>query len=186
VARRFLRSLRELRLDHSKRPIFKGVAVRSDDSNALVGRIGIRVGDRDDSVTIGDRSIPLREYYRPFAFGGNHTERGVLVASGPPFRTAHRLVPADPEQVKEPPSSGALRVRDVTPTVLAAMGLTIPDSMDGRVMEEILDPSFRSGRDVRPGRIELDWQPFEPEGIESEERVPDAMVKMLRALGYAR
>jgi predicted AlkP superfamily phosphohydrolase/phosphomutase len=75
-------------------------------------------------------------------------------------------------------------VRDVAPTVLAAMGLPIPDSMDGRVLEPVFEPAFREGRSFSSEPVEIDWEPYDPEGLDTE--APDLMVEMLRALGYAR
>jgi arylsulfatase A-like enzyme len=53
---------------------------------------------------------------------------GILVASGPAFRTG--ASPRDAELL------------DIAPTVLHLLGIPVPGDMDGRVLAEILDPSL--------------------------------------------
>jgi hypothetical protein len=182
VAQRCLAALRGLRFDRSGRRVFEKIGRSSKDSDVLIARLGVTELDLDDSVTLRGRSFPIQDFYAPLSLGGNHTDRGVLIAAGPPFRKGHRLVP-EVLRVKRPPWGG-FGVRDVAPTVLAAMGLPIPDSMDGRVLEPIFEPAFREGRSFSSEPVEIDWEPYDPEGLDTE--APDLMVEMLRALGYAR
>jgi predicted AlkP superfamily phosphohydrolase/phosphomutase len=91
----------------------------------------------DLTVVIGDwryRTIGLHDFttnrlISP-AFGptGDHRMEGVLVAAGPPFRPG-----AAPAQAT---------LLDVAPTILHLLGVPVPDDMDGRVLNEILDPAF--------------------------------------------
>ena len=53
---------------------------------------------------------------------------GILVASGPAFRTG--ATPRDAELL------------DIAPTVLHLLGVPVPGDMDGRVLAELLDPSL--------------------------------------------
>ncbi len=77
-----------------------------------------------DHVITGYPSDPLvrpipgaREY-------GTHTPDGVLVLAGPGIRAGAKLAPA--------------QIVDVVPTLLALMGLPIPEGVDGRVLGEAL------------------------------------------------
>jgi len=68
---------------------------------------------------------------------GNHTLHGILIGRGPKLSRGLRY-------------DGA-RLIDMAPTLLALLGLPIPENMDGRVLSEILDSSdrtwnFTSGR----------------------------------------
>jgi predicted AlkP superfamily phosphohydrolase/phosphomutase len=91
----------------------------------------------DLTVVIGDwryRTIGLHDFttnrlISP-AFGptGDHRMEGVLVAAGSPFRPG-----AAPAQAT---------LLDVAPTILHLLGVPVPADMDGRVLNEILNPAF--------------------------------------------
>ncbi len=176
-------ALRGLRFDGSGRRLFVKVGRSRDDPDVVIGRIGVRDSDARETVTIGGRPIAVQDLYAPVPFFGTHTDRGVLIAAGPPF-AAGRPRPPEPSPPPRRRPAGAAGVRDVAPTVLAVLGLPVPDTMDGRVVEEVLAPAFRSGRRFEPEPVALDWSPHRPEGLDGE--FSDTMVEMLRALGYAR
>ncbi|MDJ0848129.1 MAG: alkaline phosphatase family protein [Myxococcota bacterium] len=79
-----------------------------------------------------------RELERPVNVGmtGVHTLNGVLIAAGGPVLPGARFT--------VPPS-----VADLTPTILALLGLPVAADMDGRVLTEILDPAFLRKHPVR-------------------------------------
>jgi predicted AlkP superfamily phosphohydrolase/phosphomutase len=90
----------------------------------------------DLTVVIGDwtyRTIGLHDFttnrFISPAFGptGDHRMEGVLVAAGRPFRPGAAPIQAT--------------LLDVAPTILHLLGVPIPDDMDGRVLNEILDPT---------------------------------------------
>ncbi|HOT91124.1 MAG TPA: alkaline phosphatase family protein [Anaerolineae bacterium] len=58
-------------------------------------------------------------------YTANHTLEGILIAYAKHIMPARR-------------HSGA-RIEDIAPTVLAALGISIPDTMDGRVLEELFE-----------------------------------------------
>ena len=64
------------------------------------------------------------------AGGGRHRRTGIILALGPGIEAGEL--------------TGA-RIVDVAPTALHAMGLAVPDDMDGRVLTEL----FSDGREVR-------------------------------------
>lgn len=186
LASRAMSQLGDLRFDGSGRPFFRFVERSANDPDAIVAELGITAEEVDDTVTIGGRTLRVADLYRPAPFGGGHTDRGVLIAAGPPFRVGLDRVPAHPEDHDSPPESGALGVLDVAPTVLAALDLPVPAALEGHVMREILRGDFVRGRDFTPRAVELDWKPYEPAGMEDELALPDENLKMLRALGYAQ
>ncbi len=79
--------------------------------------------------TIGLHDFTTHKVISP-AFGptGDHRMDGILVASGPAFRTG--ATPRDAELL------------DIAPTVLHLLGVPVPGDMDGRVLAEILDSSL--------------------------------------------
>ena len=186
IAERAMQRLGDLRFDGSGRPFFTTIERSPDDPDAVRAQLGITAEEVNDTVTIGGRTLPVADLYRPAPFGGGHTDRGVLIAAGPPFRVALDLVPEHSEPHAKPPPRGALRVVDVAPTVLAAMDLPVPEDLTGRVMREVLRPEFAEDRDLRAQAVEMPWSPYEPAGMDAELAIPDENLKMLRALGYAK
>lgn len=70
---------------------------------------------------------------------------------------------------------------DVAPTLLHVMGIPVPDTMDGKVLTEILDPSLLAANPVRRG------EPLEGTGRDSSAYSEDEMAEVsgrLAALGY--
>jgi hypothetical protein len=92
-----------------------------------------------DSVSLGFFGIDRTERLeRPVNVGmtGVHRENGVLLAAGGPILAG--------AEFREQPT-----VADVTPTVLALLGLPVADDMSGRVLEEMIDPRFLEKHPVR-------------------------------------
>lgn len=109
---------------------------------------------KDTTVTVGQSGI-------------HHTE-GVFIASGGPIRVGARA---------------EVGLLDIAPTILALMGLPVPDDMPGRVLAEIVEPAFWTRHPIR--RIDS----FE--SLIAREEVPtggsmgdEEAVQMLKALGY--
>ncbi|MBM3307499.1 MAG: alkaline phosphatase family protein [Candidatus Eisenbacteria bacterium] len=75
-------------------------------------------------------------------------------------------------------------VLDVTPTVLALWGLPVGKDMDGRVLEEAIEPRFLKDHPVRtiPSYEEVVQRGHSAEPIESP--VDDEIRERMRALGY--
>lgn len=126
-------------------------------------------------LTAGAKA-PLRIEGRPIRgalrsvnhLSGTHGRKtpGILIAAGPDIES-----PSEPQK---------MRVIDVPPTVLYAMGLPVADNFVGRPLTEIFKPGFRSRNPVH--RIESWGEPRAGEGRSSE--VDDELLQQLRALGY--
>jgi predicted AlkP superfamily phosphohydrolase/phosphomutase len=100
---------------------------------------------------------------------GFHQPDGIFVGIGPSF-----------ERGKTLPASN---ITDVTPTVLYAMGLPIPDYMDGKVMSDAFTPAFRKHHSVL-------WKSSASESLTESvpacfsEEETGLIEERLRALGY--
>ncbi len=66
---------------------------------------------------------------------GNHRLNGILIMGGTGMREGTRVQNAE--------------ILDITPTVLYIMGLPIPLGMDGKVLEEAFDPTYRRTKQVK-------------------------------------
>jgi predicted AlkP superfamily pyrophosphatase or phosphodiesterase len=112
---------------------------------------------RDGSIAVGQ--------------SGRHNLNGLILAAGGPIRQG---VPIQSS------------VLDITPTILALLGLPVSDEMPGRVLEEILDPEFLRAHPIRriPSYDSLDL-PLPKRGHADEEE-DSRRLEMLRSLGYIR
>jgi predicted AlkP superfamily phosphohydrolase/phosphomutase len=101
------------------------------------------------------------------AVEGGHTSEGIFLAAGPGVQ------------------SGAVRgatLADLAPTALHVAGLPVPSDLDGRVLTEVLDPSWLDANPIQTGS---------PAGVEAAEDIDgysaeeaDQVEEQLRALGY--
>lgn len=109
-----------------------------------------------------------RSWLEPaFDRSGGHRMDGVVMLAGPGIRH---------NQVLE----GAT-LTDLTPTILAAMGVPIPDDMDGRVLTEAFEEDFFRQRPIRYSHARTSGPVDELELTPEQEE----MVKeRLRGLGY--
>ena len=80
--------------------------------------------------------LAAREWFGPAEGKGTgyHRMEGMLIAAGSKVR-AGMIDDAE--------------IIDVMPTVLHALGLSVPDDLDGKVLEELFDPSFREAAPVQ-------------------------------------
>ncbi len=96
-----------------------------------------------------------------------HTKRGILVAAGGPIRQGTEGVVAS--------------VLDVTPTVLALLGLPVGRDMDGKVLSDLLTPEFLNAHPVQT----VETYDLKPRVAKPVESAYDAgMKERLKALGY--
>jgi predicted AlkP superfamily phosphohydrolase/phosphomutase len=99
---------------------------------------------------------------------GRHRSTGIFVAAGPDIRGGGQI-------------EGA-RIVDVAPTVLHALGLPIPEDMDGRPLLEIWNSHYLQAHPVQTSRPEL-AEGMSPEpGYDADEAAE--MERRLRGLGY--
>ncbi len=99
-----------------------------------------------------------------------HDPTGVFVIAGKDVVAAREL--------------GDVSVLDITPTILALLGLPVAEDMDGKVLTEAIDPSFLRAHPV--GTVET-YEDAEREGVDEEpieSPVDDEVRERLRSLGY--
>jgi predicted AlkP superfamily phosphohydrolase/phosphomutase len=100
------------------------------------------------------------------AISGSHTHEGILIAAGGPFRRGAEI---------DAPS-----IADVLPTAIHLLGASLPDDLDGRVLEEALDPAWVAAHPVRSAARE--GGAGDPVTLSSDDE--EEMRKFLQGLGY--
>ena len=103
----------------------------------------------------------------PESSGGRHHPAGVFLAAGPDIRQGAVL-------------EGA-RLIDIAPTILYALGLPVPEDMDGRVLTETFTPEHLSANPVRQGPPSMAPPPV---GGRTDQQTDAIITERLRALGY--
>ncbi|NNE07134.1 MAG: hypothetical protein HKN20_01100 [Gemmatimonadetes bacterium] len=122
--------------------------------------------DRDIPAMAGLEEKPEVD---PELVSGKHSKQdpGILILKGPGI---------EPGEVRD------ADVYDIAPTILALLGLPVPDDMAGRALEEVMTPSFLAAKPVlRSGTYE-GASPRGSRAIATEH--DDEMKERLRALGY--
>ncbi len=160
--------LRGIHLAGSETPMFE---VNRDPS----GNLEIRL--RDDIEQIDDLAVRLPNQRIIAAnkiiegdttgISGDHHPDGVLIAAGPGIRRGHRFDHAS--------------VLDITPTLLALLGLPVGKDMEGRVLHEIFEEEYWAGREVQfiDTWEDASWRYEQDAGVVTEE-----LKDHLRSLGY--
>jgi predicted AlkP superfamily phosphohydrolase/phosphomutase len=140
-------------------------------SGPYVSRMPDILLDFDDRPYLVSESTSAKDVFEPIVAAdiqGRHHGLGAFLAVGPHI-ISRRVTEAN--------------IVDVAPTILYAMGLPVPDDMDGRVLEEIFTPQYRQTHDMRfeSARGTGIRQSETPTYSQDEE---EAMLQRLRDLGY--
>jgi predicted AlkP superfamily phosphohydrolase/phosphomutase len=123
----------------------------------------------EDKLIINGERLPLKKFMLPFIWGGDHEQAGVIIMSGNHIKKG--------EVIKEATSY------DVTPTILALLGIPIGEDMDGKVLTDAIEEDFLKRKPPRfinshDAGLKLERKP--PEDSAFNER----MIEKLRAIGY--
>ena len=118
-----------------------------------------------------ERAKALRDGSIAVGQSGRHNLDGLIIAAGGPIRKGLAIQAS---------------VLDITPTVLALLGLPVSDEMPGKVLTEILDPEFLRLHPVR--RIDsYDSLALPvPKRGPADEEDDSRRLEMLRSLGYVQ
>jgi hypothetical protein len=139
----------------------------------LLGRprdAALRAAWPDGEVALGDRRLPLHEIFSLDEFTGTHAETAIFLAAGAPI--AHVA------------TRDRVSVLDVAALLFHLSGQPVPDDLEGRVPERLLDPARLAERPVRiVPAVELPGLPPEPAGAAVDDAV---LMERLRALGYVQ
>jgi len=110
-------------------------------------------------------AVPVRQLRK---LSGQHRMDGILIAAGAALRHGAKI-------------EGAT-LADLAPTILYALGLPHPTSMDGRVLTELFDPTYVAEHPVESVEADLPQAKPTSQGLSAREQAEIA--ERLRALGY--
>ena len=121
-----------------------------------------------DYACLGRPVLGARSIFRDSRAGANgfHRMGGVVLGLGEGLRAGVRVDKAE--------------IKDITPTLLYALGEAIPDHMDGRVIEQLFCEATLRERPPRYRRLPSSLGPDRPSSDARDEGLKDR----LRALGY--
>lgn len=127
----------------------------------------------DNFKTYGIGLLSLSFFKRGFfhkpiwpAFSAHHRMEGIFIAAGPMIRKGLKTQ-AD--------------LIDVFPTILYALDESIPDDLDGKLLDDIFVEGYRAVHPVRyEGSSEKNWREEQPQSLEENEKITES----LRGLGY--
>jgi len=103
---------------------------------------------------------------RPAVIGTHHPD-GILIARGPGIRKGGWV--------------DRVTLMDVTPTALFAMGLEIPEDLEGRVLEELYTPEYVAARGPKLGAATAEAEAVVVTGAQDEDA---QILEKMKALGY--
>ncbi|OGL44895.1 MAG: hypothetical protein A2W05_06475 [Candidatus Schekmanbacteria bacterium RBG_16_38_10] len=116
------------------------------------------------------QKLPLFSDVNPSDFdyqSGDHDEDGIFIAYGKNIKKGMKLDYA--------------HIQDMAPTILYAMGLPVPDDMDGKVMLDTFEESFTRQNTVGTVKLDKDKKTASRTLTEDES---DKIKEQLKGLGY--
>jgi len=176
VVRRIIDGLRDVRDPENGEKVFERLEQRDDiyDGPYVDRAPDVVVLPRRDTAhqtTVAHQADARKGWIEPvddWSAFGHHDSAGVFGARGSIFRRCD--------------VTGA-RILDVMPTVLHAMGLPIPDDLEGRVLEDAFSERFREAHEIQTAPRtgpRISAEPQEAYSAEDEAEI----AKRLEDLGY--
>lgn len=108
------------------------------------------------------------EIVKPRALAdGTHRPEGVFIGVGPDFRRNEQI--------------DALNLLDITPLILALLGLPVPRNLEGKVPFAALEPGFMTASDGATRSVSAAEA---PENVEPSEEDRQILLRQMQKLGY--
>jgi predicted AlkP superfamily phosphohydrolase/phosphomutase len=118
-----------LPVSHTERRVFGRTVERYYEyADEMLGELVEEYGEDGTIMVCSDHGFKGPKPGQPSGGINDHGPVGILVIAGDGVREGVRI--------------GESSVRDITPTILALYGLPVAEDMDGRVIEEALEPTF--------------------------------------------
>lgn len=122
----------------------------------------------EDKVRIGHQEYSIERYVRFLEQSGNHAPEAMIIIHSP--------------DIEKPVSIDRATALDMTPTMLALLGLPVGRDMDGKVLVDVFDPLFREKMSL------TSIETYEGKVERSIELIPETerprILQELRSIGY--
>ncbi len=163
-----MKTLGAVRIAGTDSPVFVLTRMES-------GQLEVAITEGEDDLEEGTplevlgRSLVLADLVEVEQRAGGHSVKGILIAQGPDLR----------KRVSLPDSN----LVDIAPTLLYLLGVPVAEDMDGRILQEMIDPEFlaRNPPEWVSSYDDLVLQLRESGWEEGDE---ETLKKELEALGY--
>jgi predicted AlkP superfamily phosphohydrolase/phosphomutase len=150
-------------------PLFRSLETGEDENGPYL-RVVFAVDVAGRTARIAGRRVPFSDFRIPEGHSGDHRMNGLIVASGPPFRSGEEILRA--------------HALDVAPTVLHVLGAPAGRDMEGVVLTGLFEPDWL---EEHPIRYVESYGLREQESTEAIPTEADEKIREeLRALGYIR
>lgn len=119
---------------------------------------------------IGMTDFPSNRFIEPvYANSGDHRMNGIFIGKGPSLKRGDELSNA--------------WIGDMTPTILYALGLPVPNDMDGKTLTAIFTAEFLNANPLTFSEASPDETPLDPDsGYSDEEK--ESIKRKLKDMGY--
>jgi len=144
--------------------------------DTLLGELLAERGPETTVIVVSDHGFRLgaeRRHEDGFHIetaDADHSPDGVIVINGPGVKVGTWLIGAD--------------IYDVAPTVLYALGLEVPDDMDGRLLTDAFEPAHLRAEPIRTVATYETSPRQRGEMVEGDDQSRQNLEQMLRSLGY--
>jgi arylsulfatase A-like enzyme len=125
--------------------------------------------DDPNVVVVSDHGFQREKQRGEVVYQHNGAPPGVFLAAGPAFR---------------PGSVSDLTILDVMPLLAALKGLPVADDLEGRLREDLFDPSFLAARPIR--RVATYGRRGSIVAAKDAAFADAELMERLRALGYVQ
>ncbi len=143
-----------------------------EDTDAFLARLLAAAGPRDTVIVVSDHGAgPVLHYDPTNPVSGDHRLEGIAILSG--------------NHIRHGSAERNASILDITPTVLYLLGLPAGKDMEGRVLEEAIDPTFLEAnppRRITTHEVRTHGEPVTAVPTDADERIKER----LKSLGYLR
>jgi predicted AlkP superfamily phosphohydrolase/phosphomutase len=135
----------------------------------ILGSILKHIPEDTHVIIISDHGFGVEDYGSFYSVGHTMAPDGILMMKGPEFKTSTRISPK-------------AHLEDITPTILALLGIPVGEDMEGRVLKEVFEDDFLQQYPLRTIPSHDRGKVFHAKATLSNE--DDLLKDKLRALGY--
>ncbi|MFC1848975.1 alkaline phosphatase family protein [candidate division CSSED10-310 bacterium] len=124
-----------------------------------------------DVINTPSQQIPAYKFFRYNRWSGSHRPYGIVIFNGSPFKKQH-LIQSD------------ITTWDICPTILSMFQLPRAQDMDGEIIEEIFQDTYRADHPLQP-EVKTYEAASQTEDIpDIDPKVKEKILQELKTIGY--